>query len=478
MKIKKNHLDFFSKYSYLILLSLFTSFLIFVDIDYLNKDGAMYIKQAFFFENDQKFEANSLYNWPFYSYFILWIKKISGLPLLYAAKLLNFILLILLFKTILDISKKVIKKYAYPSIFITTISSVFLFDNYINMVIRDIGYWAFFFLGFNSYLNYLTHKKIKYFFITILFIIFCSLFRIEGIVFLFVIFIYELYKSIILKKISKHYFFYIFIFVILSVLFLSLYFNNFGQILYLRIEENLNKIFFVFSKNNSEFYISSDNYYLNKLLQDYYFGFFIIFYIYIALFKWIGGYGLFHILLIFSYIKNKLIIKFNKIFIFSFSISIFLVLVNFITTDVITTRYLVLSFLIINFYAARYISYMFFDNGISNFYKSFLYILFIFNLLLIFTDKEKINLQKEVALWVSNNNIKLDDIYIEDDRINYYLNNFSSLSFEYTYLISNSQKKYIILSSDIDHQTITTYNLLRSIPISKPKYNIYIINEK
>ena len=238
-----------------------------IDIDYLNKDGALYIKQAFFFDNDQKFEAYSLFNWPFYSYFILWIKNISGLPFLYAAKFLNFILLILLFKSILDISEKVINKNAHFSIFITTISSIFLFDNYVNMVIRDIGYWAFFFLSLNSYLNYIIKKNITYFLITFLFLIACSLFRIEGIIFIFVIFIYELYKLIFLKKvIKKNYFF--FFFILLLILFLSNYFYNIEHIFYSRFEEILNKILFSFGEKNSEFYISSDNYYLNAQKED------------------------------------------------------------------------------------------------------------------------------------------------------------------------------------------------------------------
>src|SRR6056300_542650 len=70
----------------------FATWSIWIQAGAINKDGLLYLKQAFFFSEGKTSEALHLFPYPFYSYLIGSIYKLTGVSLLWIAHGINLIL--------------------------------------------------------------------------------------------------------------------------------------------------------------------------------------------------------------------------------------------------------------------------------------------------------------------------------------------------------------------------------------------------
>jgi len=189
----------------IVLVSIIFAFHLLNNFFYINKDGLLYLSDAFIILENNLNISKAYYGWPFYSYIVSLISYLFSTGPFFTFKAINFFLLILVYiywrKIIYLFIKK--NKYSQFLILIIFLSHFKIFD-YSLMIFRDIGYWlaiimaSYYFILINNK-KYNDPKKFKKRIIKInLIFIFGLLFRIES------IFIYLLsFFSLLVKKFDK-----------------------------------------------------------------------------------------------------------------------------------------------------------------------------------------------------------------------------------------------------------------------------------
>jgi len=184
-KINKNILNnFFRSPIWLaVAISLLLSTLNVINDDSINSDGIRYVEAAKLFL-EQGWQASiEHYKWPFYQILIAIISKITFLDLEHAAYLLNAILLAGLAYAFVRCAdyladdKKV--SWAALAILLTHLN----INGYRDLIIRDFGYWCFFFVALLMLLKFYKEKQFRYLGYYTASILVATLFRIEGIIF-------------------------------------------------------------------------------------------------------------------------------------------------------------------------------------------------------------------------------------------------------------------------------------------------------
>ncbi|WP_126456887.1 hypothetical protein [Sulfuriflexus mobilis] len=167
------------------ILSLLISTWNIISDDLINSDGILYIEVAgLLLEGDWQ-AAIARYNWPFYSALIAIMSKISFLSLETSAYVLNVTLQALLAYVFVRCSQVM-----GGNRWVATFAAILLLTNvtlngYRDLIIRDFGYWAFFFTALYFFLQYHRTRLVKYALGFSISVLIATLFRIEGIVFAF-----------------------------------------------------------------------------------------------------------------------------------------------------------------------------------------------------------------------------------------------------------------------------------------------------
>lgn len=152
--------------------------------DMINNDGVLYIEASAQFLQGNWHAGLEVYNWPFYSLLIAAISKVSFLGLETSAYAVNVLLQALLaFVFVRSAQALGGNRRVAIAASILLLTNVTL-NGYRDLVIRDFGYWAFFFTAFLFFLNFHRTRLLKYAIGFSLSIMIATLFRIEGIAFL------------------------------------------------------------------------------------------------------------------------------------------------------------------------------------------------------------------------------------------------------------------------------------------------------
>ena len=92
-----------------IFLLVFITIVIFSNIDYVNRDSYVYLKQASFFYDGNFTEAFQVYNWPFFSFLIAIVSKCLFIELKTSAHLISGIFTLITSLSLVKIAKLVSK---------------------------------------------------------------------------------------------------------------------------------------------------------------------------------------------------------------------------------------------------------------------------------------------------------------------------------------------------------------------------------
>jgi len=166
------------------IITVFISIWIIVTDDLINSDGVLYIEVAAKIIQGEWAAAIQQYNWPFYSLLIATVSKISFLPLESAAYVVDVLVQVLLTFMFVRCAQALggnSRVALFAAILIVTNVTM---NGYRDQIIRDFGYWAFFFTALYLFLQYQNYKIPKYAIGFSLSMIVATLFRIEGVVFL------------------------------------------------------------------------------------------------------------------------------------------------------------------------------------------------------------------------------------------------------------------------------------------------------
>jgi len=164
-------------------ISLVLSFVNVITDDLINSDGIVYSEVAGAFLKGDVQAAIAQFSWPFYPLLVGIISKVSFLSFETTAHLLNAGLLALLAYIFVRCSQ-IMGGDKWVAIFaaVLLLTNVTL-NGYRDLIIRDHGYWAFFFTALFFFLQYNQTKLTKYALGFGISILIAVLFRIEGVVF-------------------------------------------------------------------------------------------------------------------------------------------------------------------------------------------------------------------------------------------------------------------------------------------------------
>jgi len=157
--------------------------IVFTD-DLINSDGVIYIQAAEKIVNGEWLESIKQYNWPLYSLLIALVSKISFVGLETSAYIVNVLLQALLafsFVRCIQLLGGNNKVALFAIILLLTNVTM---NAYRDQIIRDFGYWAFFFTALYFFIQYYQLRTAKYAIYFSVSMLVATLFRIEGIVFL------------------------------------------------------------------------------------------------------------------------------------------------------------------------------------------------------------------------------------------------------------------------------------------------------
>lgn len=171
----------------------------------IDPDSVLYLEAARLFSLSQWHEAYQVYPWPFYSLCISGVHKLSMLSIHDSAVLLNilfFTLVTFFFLKIIELCGG--KKLEILMGALILFSSHQIVENSLGIFMRDLGFWAFLLAALMFFMRfYKSHSFIDALCWQIS-IIFATLFRIEGIGFLFLLpfALFNLNKDQALQNIS------------------------------------------------------------------------------------------------------------------------------------------------------------------------------------------------------------------------------------------------------------------------------------
>ncbi len=448
---------------------------------HINRDGLLYLKQAYLIGEGTWKEGLVLYPWPFFSVLIVIFHKVSGLHLQVVAHTVDLVLFGIAAWFYLKTLKLIYKQkhiIFYGGIIL--LSFIPIMDDYVGMVLRDHGMWAGCMMGTYFYFVYLKDKTLKNNLLWQFAFTFAALFRPEAFAFLLLIPFFNIYcrhqeikiwdnKISVAVNFLKENIVLIFyaLFSILNKFFISspeITSSSSG-----RLDEFIPRIASLLNQFFSSLPISSSDAYLSDLLLNYPIVITIGMLFSILIYKWISSLGLIHGgLLLLTVIRYKKIQKNNYFphILFFLIVSFILVGVNLFNVFVLSNRYWVFHWWWILILIAPGLCYVLEQAQIRFIFKILLTMTFIFMVFVSLHDQSE-DVEMNVAQYLINS--KIHDVnFKNNERIKYYVDRDVS-----QLVVKQKLKK--------SEYTITNYpkngkiksgTVVKNFPENKPKYSL------
>ena len=437
---------------------------------HINRDGLLYLKQAFLMAEGSLKEGLDLYPWPFFSILIAVFHKITGLHLQVVAHAVDLILFGIAAWFYLKTLKFIYKQkniIFYGGIIL--LSFIPIMDDYVGMVLRDHGLWAGCMMGTYFYFKNVKQNSLKNSTSWQLGFLFAGLFRPEGLVFLGVLPLWNLTqnKSQKLKKLIQDFSLSI-IFAILGLFaILILNIDLINVINSSRFPEFLNRPILFLNQLVKPLPIQTDNEHLSNLFENYSLIITYAVLLSVLIFKWVKGLGALHGgLFFFSFFAKKNSINdYQKHIYFFLIVSFILVSVNLFNVYVLTNRYWGVHWFWILVLIAPVSLALFEDKRLNCFIKNLLGITVIFLIFNSLVDK-KDNLELEIARFINDQELTQVD-YGKNERIKFYVNTKVANLFDTG--IEDSHFEYLLIKTDLSNNTKQGF-IIKQFPENNPKY--------
>jgi hypothetical protein len=321
--------------------------------DIINLDGVLYINMADAFLERGLSGAASIYNWPFYSISAAGISNLTGLSTLSSYYFLNTILFVCVTDSFLLLSSKQLRTDKSLSVAAIIILCLFSLNEYRDFIIRDIGYWAFTLYGLYHFIIYFEKLKFCSLFFWQCSFIIATMFRIEGIILLFILPLFLLYKLPIKQSFKHLLYCYLWMLIICLTCLITQQlgghdFNAFSKLAELKTYINGNKHLEFFSSAS----MMIDTKLLHPVVQEQGYGEVILAsgFFSITIFEIISALSVTYFILLIMAIKHRtesLQSPNSQFLLFILVIQFILLLTFFLTSQIQTTRYCLLAGMIL-----------------------------------------------------------------------------------------------------------------------------------
>jgi len=413
----------------ILLLTLVSICIIFLQQGEINRDGVLYMTQAQYIVEGNWDKAMAVYNWPFFSILIAGLHQLTGLSLQYAAHTINVVLfLIAALFFIKNVS--LVSHHKTNILFATLIllTSIPLMDDYLSMVLRDHGQWAGFMIGVYGYLRWIKSPHWTWAVLWQAGFLFGSLFRPECLIFnLLLPFTHQLFivKTERIKAFIQSVSIPLVGLLLLPILWFMLSIDL-TTIDFARFNEIVTRPKNFLHTMSHPLPIETQNYFLKVLIADHSTSFKYFFLSYMAAYKWASGLGLLHLFLFGYALKQRLISSpYLKTLVIFFALSSIITIINLYSTFIIASRYWVMNFWVVYILAAIGLGQLWANLQHSKyprhlFIKCGLVSMFAFYLLNIIIDKPEEHFEQEVGRWVKEQQLDLNNIYFNQRRVAFY----------------------------------------------------------
>mgnify|MGYP001145291867 CR=1 FL=1 len=470
-----------------------TIYITFIQENYINRDGVGYLMQANLIHLNQSDLAKTLYPNLGFAQLILSIKNFFGFSYSNAASLLNVFFLSGSVTFFILILNEINQDYRLKVMGIVTIAaSIPIMDNYLAMVIRDHGFWCFSLAGIFALIRWLKYQRIFWILMFTLAFTIASFFRPEAS--LFIIFSPIMMYWVFFKQTSSRanlFFLQYVLIVIVGIAILGIYFYTSVQIELGRYVDLLQRPIDALCNILKPLPIDSSHIWLNTLIEDFPQSNKFLLFGNAFLQKWIFNLSIPYFLLLilgFKYIdkNNPQALLIKKILTILASFSGLIVFMNLLATYVISGRYFVLHFLILYIFVSYGLYVLFFDKELSkqisrvSIFRKVTIVLLAIMIANGLFDKTKRSIEKNTAQWILSEKLLLSEVYVQDLRVRYYINQLTVESNELAEAIENNAYKYFVLSTK-DNLSLMNQNKMRVImqlPSSiNPKLFVYQRND-
>ena len=408
---------------------------IYIQDGQINRDGLLYLKQAYLIAEGSWKEGFALFPWPFFSILIAVFHKLTNLHLQVVAHGVDLALFgiaaLFYLKTLQLIYNKEKQILFYGGIIL--LSFIPIMDDYVGMVLRDHGLWAGCMMGTYFYFKYLSKKNYVNNLLWQLSFVFAGLFRPEAFVFLILIPAFNLvtnagfdFKAQNIQKLMKEYSV-VLIYVIVSVANKLLSnVNDISSEQQTRLSEFIPRLVSLFEQISSSLPLITNHPYLNDLLVNYpitiTFGLLLT----IIIVKWIKGLGLLvGGLLIYSFTKfyhNKFDREIKLSLYFFITISFLLVGFNLFNVYVLSNRYwgfhwfwvfILVSPVLINVFKSK-------TTKLTNALKALVSIYIVISIMNVAVDSNKNTIEMDAGGYFKNLDNTQSVKLINAERVGYY----------------------------------------------------------
>ena len=390
---------------------------------HINRDGLLYLKQAYIMAEGSWKEGLALYPWPFFSILIAIFHKVSGLHLQVVAHAVDLALFGIAAWFYLKTLKFIYRQkhiIFYGGIIL--LSFIPIMDDYVSMVLRDHGLWAGCMMGTYFYFKNIKERSLKNSLMWQLGFLFAGLFRPEGLVFLILLPLWNLLQKQQqrIMQFAQDFGLIIMLGILTLISILIFGFDVLSFLSVSRLTEFTQRAMQLLMQLSQPLPLKSSNYWLSKLLEDY--SLLITYSVLMAilLFKWIKGLSLLHGgLLFYHFIKAENKNYREHLYLFLI-ISFILVGVNLFNVYVLTNRYwgfhwwwvfVLITPQLLNLIESKK-SHLLIKFGLG--------IIIVLSMLNVLIDQSD-NLEQEIAEYIRQNQLANIE-YLDSDRIGYYVN--------------------------------------------------------
>lgn len=400
----------------------------------INRDGILYLKQAYLISQGSWKQALSVFNWPFFSILIGFFHKITNIDLQWIAHSVDLTLFSISTYFYLKISQLIYqKKYIIFYAGLVLLSFPLIMDDYVGMILRDPGLWAGCMAGTYFYFKYINHNfAFKFNLLWQSSFLIAGAFRPEGLVFLIAIPLFNIfffqnnYRGKYFVKFILNQFLLVILGCCFFIFLITLPINSYLLIESVgRLNEFGPRILEFFKQLLLPLPIFTDNEILNKLLQKNTVLITNIFLTSLFFTKIIKGLGILNIILICEHFRkgSKISKQYLNVLYFLITIGLSLVFVSFVNNFVLTDRYFIFSYFWILIVLTP-VLYNFFELYSHNQSKllNFLVIIFIpFYLFNSLIDRNSYSIEFESGKFLKS--LELSEYHVDlinADRIAYY----------------------------------------------------------
>ena len=454
--------------------------------DKINRDGVGYIIDANLINMGVVDSDQYLNHDRFFPSVLALIHKVTGMSFYVSSLAFNFLCLLLTSYSFLGILRLVSQKKWLSWVGALTIMvSVPLMDSYLTMTLRDHGMWAATLISMYMLIMFTQSHKKLYLFISLLSIILATLFRSECYVFLIIPLCLIMNNFYSRQKIKFNRVGVITILgsvlILITILIgVGLFFDLKQNYLYSRFTGLAAQLF-------QGMDLSTNQIWLKGHLEDYPVGIKLSILSFVFIKKWAVGLGIPTLFFVYLGFKSNLVQqKIKTILLFFLCISAALVLGNLLATFSITVRYFMLHYLVL---------YIFMALGLYNFlllqpprsiYLKLIGFLMIACLIIQgignVYDTPHQNEEKMAAEWLIGKNIGVDQAYVGDLRIRYYLNQLNRPEHTLEQVINTDQQRYqylVVNKTEMDKVIkLAHYYPIHFLPNDKePKIIIFSVKD-